>query len=125
MARTVAEWVGKSPDTPAPPRVRLRVLEAFDCRCACGCGWLILPWDKWHLDHKIALINGGENRESNLQPLLDIHHKVKTLLDLREKTIVYRKKLKHFGIRKKPKRPMLGSKASGFKKKLDGTVERR
>ena len=27
MARSVAEWVGATPDTPVPPRVRLRVFE--------------------------------------------------------------------------------------------------
>ena len=35
--RTVPEWIGKTPDTPAPPRVRLRIFETFGGRCAiCG-----------------------------------------------------------------------------------------
>ena len=27
LSRSVPEWIGKTDDTPAPPRVRLRVLE--------------------------------------------------------------------------------------------------
>lgn len=66
MSRTVEEWVGRSDDSVAPPRVQLRVLLKFDGICQCGCGQKIWP-DKWQLDHALALINGGENRESNLR----------------------------------------------------------
>jgi hypothetical protein len=37
-----------------------------------------LAGDKWQLDHIVALINGGEHRESNLAPILDAEHKAKT-----------------------------------------------
>jgi hypothetical protein len=32
MARTLYEWIGKTDDTPVPPRVRLRVLQHFGRR---------------------------------------------------------------------------------------------
>ena len=33
MARSVPEWVGKSDDTRVPPRVRIRVYDAYDGVC--------------------------------------------------------------------------------------------
>lgn len=66
MSRQTDEWIGKTDDTKPPPRVYLRRFLKFDGRCQCGCGRLIRPTEQWQLDHAIALINGGENRESNL-----------------------------------------------------------
>ena len=65
MARSVAEWVGKTDDTPAPERVRLRVFTRENGKCH-RCGRKIGPADKWTLEHVIALILGGKNAESNL-----------------------------------------------------------
>lgn len=31
--RSVPEWIGASPDTPVPPRVRARVFEAYGGIC--------------------------------------------------------------------------------------------
>ena len=61
MPRSVQEWIGKTDDTPAPPRVRLRVLERFDrcCDPAGGCGRRIRPGDKWICDHRLAIEVGG------------------------------------------------------------------
>ena len=33
MSRAVPEWIGKTPDTKVPPRVRLRVFEKHDGTC--------------------------------------------------------------------------------------------
>jgi 5-methylcytosine-specific restriction enzyme A len=100
MSREVPEWVGKTPDTPAPPRVRLRVFYRDSGTCQCGCERLIHAGERWHTDHTIALINGGENRESNLRTLLVKHHAAKTAEDVAEKSRVYRKRTKHLGIKK-------------------------
>jgi 5-methylcytosine-specific restriction enzyme A len=73
MARTLYEWIGKTDETPVPPRVRLRVLQHFGRRCDHvndGCGRDIRPGDAWSCDH-IEAINGGPNRESNLHPLCE------------------------------------------------------
>jgi 5-methylcytosine-specific restriction endonuclease McrA len=122
--RTVPEWIGATPDAPVPPRVRLRVFQAFGGRCA-GCGVRIVG-RAWTCDHKIALINGGENREANLQPLGDACcNPAKNRADVAEKSRVYKKAARHAGVRKTKGRPMLGTKASGWKQKIDGSWERR
>jgi 5-methylcytosine-specific restriction protein A len=123
MSRSTDLWVGATDDTPIPPRVRLRVWERDKGVCQCGCGIKIdnKPWDT---DHTVAIINGGSNSEDNLRTLLRSHHREKTAKDVQEKSMVRRKKMKAIGL--KPKgRPMPGSRASGIRKRMDGTVERR
>jgi 5-methylcytosine-specific restriction protein A len=122
--RTVAEWIGKTPDSAIPDRVRLRVLLRYRCVCA-GCGIKLGNGVTWDCDHIKALVNDGEHRESNLQPLCKkICHKKKTGDDVAEKAAVYAARIRHYGI-KRPKRPMAGSRASKFKRKMDGTVVER
>lgn len=125
MSRSTPEWIGKTDDTPVPPRVRLRVFDRDGGRCQCGCWCKIYPGDKWETDHTKAIKNGGENRESNLRTLLFAHHKQKTKADLAEKSKVYRMKVKDLGIRKTSGRPMPGTKRSGIKKKVNGEVVQR
>lgn len=99
MSREVPEWIGKTPDTPAPPRVRLRVFERYKGICYLS-GRKIMAGDKWQLEHPQAIINGGENRESNMAPALVEPHKVKTAADLKQKSKDYRVRAKHNGIKK-------------------------
>jgi len=96
-ARSVPEWIGATPDTKVPPRVRLRVFEAFGGRCYLS-GKKIMPGDAWEIDHIRALKNGGENREKNLAPVLAEKHKAKTAADNAEKSKTYRMRAKHLGI---------------------------
>jgi len=125
MPRTVPEWIGRTDDTSAPPRVRLRVLERFGRRCD-ACGRALRPGDRWTCDHIVALINGGENREKNLHPLCAWCEPAKTAADVAEKSRSYRVRLHHAGIRLRPKgRPIAGTIASGWRHRLDGTWERR
>lgn len=121
--RSLKEWIGKTHDTRVPDRVRLRVFE----RCGGIChisGRRIRPGERWELEHVIALVNGGEHREHNLAPALVVPHRDKTRQDVAEKAMIYRKRAKHLGL-KKSKRPMPGSRASGFKRRMDGTVVKR
>ena len=115
MPRSLAEWIGRSDDTPVPPRVRLRVLERFGRRCDpnLGCGRQLRPGDAWTCDHVVAVINGGPNRESNLHPLCEWCEPPKTEADVHEKSRSYRK------------RPLPGTFASGWKHRMDGGWERR
>lgn len=99
MARLTKEWIGKSDSTPVPPHVRLRVFQCDNGICKCGCNTVIRPGMKWETDHTVALVNGGENRESNLRTLLATHHREKTRADVREKSAVYRKRAKSLGIK--------------------------
>lgn len=96
--RRVPEWIGKTDDARVPPRVRLRVWLDHEGIC-----WLskrkIRPGEPWELEHKIALCNGGQHRETNLAPALVDKHKIKTAADVREKAEIDEKRKKHLGIR--------------------------
>lgn len=104
MSREIPEWVGKTPDTKIPDRVRSRVFLAHGGICHIS-GRKIGAGEKWDLDHVVALINEGENRESNLAPALRDKHREKTAQDVAEKSKVERIRQKHLGIYKSA-RPM-------------------
>ena len=95
--RSVPEWIGATPDTPIPPRVKLRVFERHGGVCYLS-GRKIRAGEAWEADHVIAIINGGPNRESNLKPALKAAHRIKSDADLAEKSKVYRVKGKHLGV---------------------------
>lgn len=109
--RSTEEWIGATPDTAIPPRVKVRVLLKHDGYCAkCNRRLMI---GKWDCDHITALANGGENRESNLQPLcISPCHSDKTKADVAEKSKVARVRAKHLGLR--PARQKIASR--GFQK---------
>lgn len=111
--RSVPEWIGKTPDSMPPPRVRLRILRRFKMICQLS-GLEIRPGDDWDLDHVIALTNGGENRESNLVPVLRDKHREKTKKDVAIKAHNDAAAKKHWGIAGKPKRKI---QSRGFPKK--------
>lgn len=100
MSRAVPEWVGRSDDTQAPPRVRLRVWTALKGLCG-QCGRQIRAGESWTLEHITALINGGENRESNLGLTCCNCVNGKNAADVAEKATVARKRSKHLGIKPK------------------------
>lgn len=122
--RSTKEWMGKTDDAMPPPSVRLRVFKRHDGRCHLS-GRKIRPGDAWDLDHVKPLWDGGENRESNMAPALTKPHRQKSAADQRAKAEADRKQMKTLGIRKLKGRPIPGSKRSGWKKKMDGTAERR
>lgn len=122
MTREVPEWIGKDDGTDIPKRVKLRIYFRYGGVCQiCFAKEKILGPE---YDHRVAIINGGQHRESNLVPVHPKCHKAKTRTDVAEKSATARTQAHHIGI-KKSKRPMPGSRASPFKKKMDGTVERR
>lgn len=119
LGRTVKEWIGKTPDTPAPPRVRLRRLLEYD-RKDYITGEVIRPGDEWDLDHIIALANGGENRESNLAPVLRKNHRVKTAEDRKTQTKTNNMTKAAYGI--EPRKQKINSR--GFpKRKKPGRIQ--
>lgn len=122
--RKTPEWIGTSDDARIPDRVRLRVFLRYNGACQCGCGHKIVTGEPWQCDHRIALVNGGENRENNLVPLLLAHHQSKTKNDLVTKSKTYRKRKAHLGL-KQSRNPLPGSRASKWKKKISGEVVRR
>jgi 5-methylcytosine-specific restriction protein A len=108
LMRTVDERIGQTDDTCAPPRVRARIVNR-DHSCHL-CGQPIQVDQNWDLDHVKALINGGEDRESNLRPSHRKCHVAKTALDVAERAKVSAVRKKHLGIAF-PKRSI---KSQGF-----------
>ena len=96
MPREIPEWRGKTDDTPAPTRVRLRVFDAHGGKCA-ECGMKLGPATPWDLDHTVALVNGGENAEGNLRPLCKPCHRGKSAEDVAQKAKDRRVRSKHIG----------------------------
>lgn len=122
--RSVPEWVAKTHDTAIPARVKVRVFEKYKGICYLS-GRKILAGDKWEVEHIIALANGGEHRENNLAPALVEPHKEKTKADRKITAKINRVRKKHLGLDQARGKPILGSKKSGWKRKMDGTVVRR
>ncbi|RAK68776.1 HNH endonuclease [Phenylobacterium kunshanense] len=100
--RSVPEWIGATPDTPVPARVKLRVFERYQGRCYLS-GRKIGPGETWEVEHVRAIGLGGENRESNLAPALADAHKVKTRDDRAAMSKANRIRAKHLGIHPKSK----------------------
>lgn len=104
--RQVPEWVGAKPDTPVPQRVKDRIYLRHDGKCH----WTkrkIRAGEPWDVDHVRALCNGGENRESNLAPILrGKPHKEKTAQDVAEKSKTYRMRAKNNGTWPKSRTPL-------------------
>ena len=121
--RSLDEWIGSSPDAKIPDRVKLRIWEREGGRCWLS-GRKINPGEAYDFDHKIALCNGGEHRETNLAPALRVEHRKKTADDVKQRAKDDRVRKKHLGIHR-PKRIMPGSKNHPLKKRLDGSVVRR
>lgn len=94
MSREVEEWVGRNDDAVPPPRVRLRVFDRFS-GCCHLCSRPIRAGEYWECDHKVALINGGANREANLAPACSNCCKPKTARDVAEKSDIADKRKKH------------------------------
>lgn len=112
MPRRVKEWIGKTPDSQPPPKVKLRNFDEHGGRCHI-CTGKIMVGDPWETDHKIRIKDGGENRESNLRPAHKRCHAGKTADENRQQAIEDRKRKKHLGIKSAPKRPLKGK---GFAK---------
>ncbi|MCZ4501013.1 MAG: restriction endonuclease [Marmoricola sp.] len=120
MTRAVEEWIGRTDDQKVPPRVRQRVFDREGGVCHIT-GKAIAPGDLWDLDHKVALILGGQHRESNLFPALREPHRRKTAVEMAIKSKIAKVRQKHLGIKKS--KSSLSNQL--FKRCMDGTVINR
>lgn len=99
MTRSVPEWKGKTDDTPVPPRVRQRVFDRAHGMCHYCSSLIVVPGMKWQCDHVKAIIDGGENRESNLAPIhAKVCHPAKTGAEVDRKKKVAAVRQKHIGV---------------------------
>lgn len=123
--RPLPEWIGLTDTTPAPARVKARIVLRQNGICACGCGVKLgLAGERIEFDHTLALILGGENSEANLRALRSPCHRAKTREDVAQKSIEARKRNKHLGLTT-PKSKLPGSRGSKWKRKVSGEVVRR
>lgn len=98
------EWQGKTPEAMPGQTVLLRLYAKQNGICACGCGIVMnLNRDAVDCDHKVALIDGGLNVESNLQLMLQAHHRQKTSAEATARSEERRHKAKAFTALRQPK----------------------
>jgi len=95
----------------------------------CGlCSRRLRPGDDWFLEHVLALECGGADTDDNLQVRCGWHKAAKDAADHGQAGKQRQTATKHF-VPKSEKhtktRPMPGTRASGIKKKMNGSVEWR
>jgi len=90
----------------------------------CECCGVPLATGNIHYDHRIANALTGEPSLENCQCLCRACHAAKTRLDVAHIAKAKRRERRHIGIKRKPSRPLPGTRASGIRKRMDGTVER-
>jgi 5-methylcytosine-specific restriction protein A len=117
MSRSLPEWIGKHDDQKVPPRVQQRIFDREKGICHISGRPIDPVRDQWDLDHKLALICGGEHRESNLFPALREHHKRKTAAEMKVKSKIARVRKKHLGIKSDKK-----SSWGNLGQRMDGTI---
>jgi hypothetical protein len=78
----------------------------------------------WDAEHPQALELLGPDDIEALMPICKPCHKVKTADDIGKVAKARSARDKHIGA-KRPRNPLPGSKASPWRKRMDGTVERR
>jgi 5-methylcytosine-specific restriction protein A len=95
--RSVAEWIGATPDSIPPDHVKLRIFERHKGVCHIA-KRKILGGELWDVEHVKSLRDGGENRESNMAPALRDKHREKTATENSERADANRVKAKHLGL---------------------------
>ena len=91
------------------------------------CHWCgdFVPLDEAEFDHITPFALGGADDEANLGPVHKPCHAAKTKGDVKRIAKAKRVAKKHQGIITRRIAKIPGSKGTVWKKKLDGTVERR
>lgn len=101
--RPVPEWRGRRPESMPGQLVLLRLYAKQNGLCACGCGRVMsFERDVIDCDHIVPLIDGGENVESNLQLMLQEHHRTKSSGEAVARGKERRHKAKAFSTLRKP-----------------------
>lgn len=107
-----------------PKSVKLAAWDRANGHCE-ECGVKIRAGLGPHYDHVIPDAVGGEPVLENCAVLCRTCHGVKTArADIPAIAKTKRVRDKSLGVRDKRSRPMPGTRASGMRKRMDGTVER-
>lgn len=107
------------------PSERVAIFHRFGGECHL-CGERIGLSERWDVEHVIPLEMGGDEAKgsANLKPAHVNCHKTKSSVDAWQLAKAKRNEARHIGA-DKPRSVIPGSKASGWKRKIDGTLERR
>lgn len=126
--RRVKEWIGKTDDSDPTEECKARIVKRQHGRCI-DCGREFGYRNKAEFDHDKPVWDGGENRESNLRARCDVPcHQDKTNTEAKQRAEAKSRYKARVLKKKKSKRyvrPMPGTKASGWKHKLNGQWVRR
>lgn len=80
--------------------------------------------ERWELEHVVPWALTRDDSDDNCRPAHARCHRMKTPGDQAGIAKAERTRLKHVGA-KRSAQPMAGSRASGWRCRMDGTVERR
>lgn len=106
-------------------KMRLQVFERAGGLCDI-CGGKIHAGDRWENSHRIPLEAGGPDDETNWFPAHYKCHRDQTAkIDIPLVAKLKRISASHKGAKAPSRNPLPGSKASGWRRKMDGTVVRR
>ena len=89
------------------------------------CERRIATGEPWEVEHVKPLGLNGSDKQADMRPAHVDCHKGKTRHDVGVMRKADRQMKKHIGLKRRTGAPVPGSKASKWKKKMDGTVERR
>jgi 5-methylcytosine-specific restriction enzyme A len=107
-------------------RERTRLFMLHGGRCHFCNGKIAGALEKWEISHEIPLELGGADDDENRKPAHYKCHRAHTAeVDIPRIAKAKRTHAKHIGAFKRSGRPMDGSRASQWKRKMDGTIERR
>jgi 5-methylcytosine-specific restriction enzyme A len=113
-----------TPRKPLTAKQKLKMFVEHGGIC-CLCGTKIdgvkQSWDE-HVD---PLWRDGTNDMQNRRPAHVDCARKKTAAEAQERAKGQRIAERHFGAKERKSRPMPGTKASGLRKRMNGTVERR
>jgi 5-methylcytosine-specific restriction protein A len=109
---------------PLSTRERQRLFELHGGVCHI-CHGAIAVGEPWDIEHRVPLAMGGLDNDQNRPPAHRACHKPKTGDDLANLARAKRRQAKHIGAKAPSRAVIPGSKRSPWKKRLDGTVERR
>jgi len=117
-----------TPPTKRTKMTRARRVGIFlrDDGMCCLCGVRIAAHrEAWIIEHPDAIAMGGSDNDADLHPA---HEKCRRIKDKEDaKRLAYRNRVIDSGYANKSRarNPMPGSRASKWKRRMDGTTERR
>jgi 5-methylcytosine-specific restriction protein A len=127
MAFRICEDVGTTARKKMTPRRALKLWERHSGVCVLCHQPIDGAREDWFIEHLIALENGGsdDDESGNLGPAHLWHKASKDAVDHSTGAQAKRRKRRHIGIKTRKGPPMIGSRDSGWKRRMDGTLVRR